>query len=89
MNVSGKHLEEVQTSEGLAVRGEDLAAALGSSPVEEARRLLEEDKAVRVNNVAEALQKALDENRCVLRVAITITDKGNFPELRIVPAELD
>lgn len=89
MNMNGKDLKEVETPEGLAVDGKELLEALTVSPIEQARRLLEEEQTGRVNRVAAALQAALDRERCVLQVAITITNKGNFPEIRIVPAELE
>jgi len=88
MNVNGKQLREVETAEGPAVDGMELLNAL-SSPTEEARRLLEEEQVKRVNRVAASLQEALEREKCVLQVAITITNKGNYPEIRIVPAELD
>jgi len=89
MNVNGKQLQEIQTPEGSAVDGAELLSALTPSPIEEARRLLEVEQTNRVNRVAAALQEALERENCVLQVAITITNKGNYPEIRIVPAELD
>jgi len=46
--------------------------------------MVKADRAERVKRCGDRINQVLKEERCILDVAITITLKGNLPQVRII-----
>ena len=49
--------------------------------------MVKADKVERVKRCGDRVNQVLQEERCTLEVAITITANGNFPQIKIVAGE--
>lgn len=54
---------------------------------EKAKKMLLKEQQERVKRCQEKIQKALEEERCILDCQMIITERGNFKQINIVPLE--
>jgi hypothetical protein len=56
-------------------------------PDKDLKELVRADREERVKRCGDRINQVLQEERCALEVAITITAHGNFPQIKIVAGE--
>ena len=57
------------------------------SETDKARDVIEQDKKSRTKKCLEVLERVLKDNRCTIEVSMVITEKGNFPQVQIIPKD--
>ena len=53
----------------------------------EAKKLLLEEQQARVDRTIQKINEILKEEKCTLSVAVLVTEKGNFPQVKIIPID--